>query len=277
MEKRILLLVVFLMVAGLWSSSALALPPIGPPKAGLDKDQYSAAFEYGYSDMELEGSYKLKLEAPTVPLSYSEKRKVDIDDFKSSMFFGNLGYGITDNWEAFVRLGAADVDGGDEREFGHGFAYGFGTKVTYAEEDALTWGGLFQMTWFNPGDIDASYDEDFGGGDSVTASGDIEVEWWEIQIAAGPTWQMNDSLCIYGGPFLHFVDGNAEQKYTGTATIGGTDYPGTIKETIDMEVGSNFGGFVGAQFDIAENASWNIEYQLTGDAYAICTGIVWRF
>lgn len=276
MEKRILLLVVILMGVGLWSSAALALPPIGPPKAGLDKDQLSAAFEYGYSDMDLKGTGELKAEAPTAPWSGSFKWEGEIEDFKSNMYFGNLGYGITDNWEAFVRLGAGDLELEDELEFGSGFAWGFGTKMTFAQEGALTWGGLFQMTWFNPGDEDVIADETWNG-DSLTASGDLEIDWWEIQIAVGPTWQMNDSICIYGGPFLHFVDGNAEGKSTGTANIGGTDYPVSAKESVDFEEDSVFGGFVGAQFDINENTSWNIEYQLTGDAWAIGTGIVWRF
>lgn len=277
MEKRILLLVVIFMGVGLLSSAALALPPIGPPKSGLDKDQFSAGFEYGYSDMDLEGTYKLEAEAPTVPASFSFKEKINIEDFKNNMYFGNLGYGITDNWDVFVRLGAADLEIEDELEFGNGFAYGFGTKMTFAETDALTWGGLFQMTFFNPDDEGVSIDEDLGGGDSMTASGDLELDWWEIQIAVGPTWQMNDSICIYGGPFFHFVDGDAEGKYTGTANIGGTDYPASAKESVDFEEDSMFGGFVGAQFDLAENASFCVEYQLTGDASAFSTGIVWRF
>ena len=132
------------------------------------------------------------------------------------------------------------------------------------------------MTWFNPGDEDMSVSETFNG-DSLTASGNLEIDWWEIQIAVGPTWQMNDSICIYGGPFLHFVDGNAEGKFTGTATIGGTDFPGTAKESVDFEEDSMFGGFVGAQFDLAQNTSCYVEYQLTGSASAFGAGIIWKF
>ena len=32
-----------------------------------------------------------------------------------------------------------------------------------------------------------------------------------------------------------------------------------------------------ASFDIAKNTSWNVEYQFTGDAWAIGTGIMWKF
>lgn len=224
-RKRMLLLVVALMVAGLWSSAAWALRPMGPPMAGLKQSQMSVGFDFSWSEMNLE------VDGGTV------------DDVESVAYLANLGYGIADNWEAFIRLGIAGIDVDDEGFSGDDqFAYGFGTKVTFAENDPLTWGGLFQMDWTK------SEDED------------VEIDTFEIQIAVGPTYQM-EGMSLFGGPFLHFVDGE------GTA-------PG---DTFDLEQESEIGGYVGAQFDIAENASWNIEYQFTGDASAICTGIVWRF
>ena len=32
-----------------------------------------------------------------------------LEDFETNMFFGTLGYGICDNWDIFVRAGAADA------------------------------------------------------------------------------------------------------------------------------------------------------------------------
>jgi hypothetical protein len=226
-RKRMLLLVVVLMVAGLWSSAAWALRPMGPPMAGLEPSQMSVGFEFSWSEMDAD------IDGDTT------------DDIESLAYLANLGYGIADNWEAFIRLGIAGVDVDDEDFSGDDqFAYGFGTKLTFAEDDALTWGGLFQMDW--------TKSEDSGE--------DVEIEAYEIQIAVGPTYQM-EGMSLFGGPFLHFVDGDV-------------DVPG---DTLDMEQESEIGGYVGAQFDIAENASWNIEFQFTGDAQAICTGIVWRF
>lgn len=224
-RKRVLLLVVALMVAGLWSSAAWALRPMGPPMAGLEQSQMSIGFDFAWSEMNLE------VEGDTV------------DDVESIAYLAKLGYGIADNWEAFIRLGIAGIDIDDEGFSGDDqFAYGFGTKVTFAESDPLTWGGLFQMDWTK------SEDED------------VELDAFEIQIAVGPTYQM-EGMSIFGGPFLHFVDGE------------GTE-PG---DTFDFEQESEFGGYVGAQFDIAENASCFVEYQVTGDASGIGVGIAWRF
>ncbi|MEE9370665.1 MAG: hypothetical protein V3W45_04245 [Sedimentisphaerales bacterium] len=229
-RKRMLLLVVALMVAVLWSSAAWALRPMGPPMAGLEQGQYSVGFDFSYSKMNAE------IESETV------------DDIESLAYLANLGYGISDNCEAFIRLGLAGIkdigDSDQDFEGDNQFAYGFGIKGTFAEDDTLTWGGLFQMDW------------------TKTEDSDVEIDYYQIQIAAGPTYQM-EGMSLFCGPFLHFADGEVDVS--------------AIDETYDVEQESIFGGYVGAQFDIAENASWNIEYQLTADAYAICTGIEWRF
>jgi len=228
MEKRMLLLVVALLVAGLWSSAAWALRPMGPPMAGLEQSQMSVGFDFSWSEMNVE------IEGET------------FDDVESLAYLANLGYGIADNWEAFIRLGLAGIrdigESGVDFEGDNQFAYGFGTKVTFAESDPLTWGGLFQMDW------------------TKTEDSDAEIDYYQIQVAVGPTYQM-EGMSLYGGPFLHFVDGEG-------------DSPGG---TFDLEQESMFGGYVGAQFDIAENASCHVEYQLTGDASGIGVGVVWKF
>jgi len=273
MEKKMLFLGV--VVVGVLCSAAFALAPMGPPIPTLKQGQWSAAGEYGYSKMDLQADAKWSV---TGPVAESGKESTTIKDFKSSMFFANLGYGVSDNWEAFVRLGAADVKMEDWFDGGYGFAWGFGTKVSFLKQDSITWGGLFQMTWFNPGDDKMTDTETFAvgeGQENVTISGKGEVDWSEIQIAVGPTWQTGN-LCIYGGPFLHFLNGDYDEKLTGTLTN-----PGDVisKATADIKQDSEFGGYVGAQCDLGnwiQNASWNADLQFTGDAWAFATGVIWR-
>ncbi len=76
---------------------------------------------------------------------------------------------------------------------------------------------------------------------------------------------MKMEICVYGGPFLHFIDGE------GDATIDGVDI------SVDLEEDSNFGGFVGARVDLSENTTLGIEYQLTGNANALAANILFRF
>jgi hypothetical protein len=261
MEKKVLLLGV--VVVGVLCSAAFALAPMGPPIATLKQGQWSAAGEYGYSKMDLQADVKWSASGPG--LAESGKESTTVKDFKSSMFFANLGYGVSDNWEAFLRLGAADVKMQGGFDGGYGFAWGFGTKVTFLKQDSITWGGLFQMTWFNPGDDKMTDDVN-----DVLVSGNAEVNWWEMQIAVGPSWQTG-GLCIYGGPFLHFLNGDYDEKLTGTGSIS--------KATANIEQDSEFGGYVGAQCDLGnwiQNASWNADLQFTGDAWAFATGVIWR-
>ncbi len=231
MEKKII--VILLVFA--FCVPSFGLTPMGPPKAGLDKGQFGVGLNYTLGEMDLD---------------FSMSGVSDVTaEVESDMLFVDLGYGIMDQWEGFVRLGMAkyeieDWDGGNE------FAYGFGTKVTISEQDAITWGGLFQMTWIE--------------GDDNVIGIDVDVDAYEIQLAIGPTYEL-DSMRIYGGPFLHFVDGD------GDAGIAG------LSVSFDLEQESLFGGYVGAQFDVAENSCANIEAQFTGDAWAISGGISFGF
>lgn len=229
MEKKII--VILLVFA--FCVPSFGLSPMGPPKAGLEQGQFGVGLNYTTGEMDLE--FDLIGGFPT-----------ETEEVESDMLLVDLGYGINDQWEGFVRLGVAklEMDGWDG---GNEFAYGFGTKVTISEQDAITWGGLFQILWAE--------------GDDTVFGEDAEIDAYEIQIAIGPTYDA-ENVRIYGGPFLHLVDGDLE--------VMGID-------VADIEQDSVFGGYVGAQFDIAENSCVSVEAQFTGDAWAISGGIGFGF
>ena len=233
MEKKII--VILLVFA--FCVPSFGLSPMGPPKAGLDKGQFGVGLNYTIGEMDLDFS-------------------VDTGEVETNMLFVDLGYGIMDQWEGFARLGFAKAEQDDIGfDGGNKFAYGFGTKVTISEQDAITWGGLFQMTWLE--------------GDDTISGFDVDFDAYEIQLAFGPTYEA-DSIRIYGGPFLHFVDGDLDV----TGVLPGW---GAVSGSVDVEQESEFGGYVGAQFDVAENSCANIEAQFTGDAWAISGGISFGF
>jgi hypothetical protein len=280
MEKRTAMLVVVLAVTSMFSSVALALPPMGPPRATAGQDQWTIGAEYGRGEMDLETSGDVQ--EVLLGSAFERSTDFDIDGLESNMFFANLSYGIHDSWDVFVRLGAADGEGEIDEDPGNGgagdtytgmdgslgFAWGIGTRATFWEDGDVTWGGLFQATWLDPdgSDVDLKGDPAF--------SGDADLDFWEIQIAAGPTVEY-DNFRVYGGPFLHFVGGDLD--------ISGqtVDQPGSITITMtasqDIEEESIFGGYVGAQWLMAENATCNVEFQATGDAWAIGVGAIWKF
>jgi len=284
MEKRIALLVVGLIGVCFFSSTVLALSPMGPPKASLGQNQWAVGIDYANGTMDLEASSTINetiIHVPDPPaVAKRRDAKHKIKDLKSNIIMGRVGYGISDNWDAFVRLGIADgkddIDQiypdsathqfkGFDGDFG--FAWGFGTKATFWEDYKITWGGLFQITWLDPddGDISLSGDPEF----SATA----DIDFWEVQIALGPTWQAYDNLSVYGGPFLHFLNGDLD--ISGKGVDMGDESRMEISGDIEEE--SQFGGFVGASWDVRKDISCYLEGQITGDAWGIGIGAVRRF
>ncbi len=231
------------------SSSVFASGFMGPPKSELEKGQFSFGFDYSYNDMALE---------------LGEGRGTGVSnrtvkDWKSDSLTARFGYGLADDIDVSFLLGGVrmrydDVGerfGGDEE-----WAYGFGTKVTFCKSDKWTWGGLFQMSWY----------EAEGTWSGPGWTGDADVDYWHLQIAVGPTYEIADNLSIYGGPFWQCIDG--EKKYT---------EPGGWWEKYDIDAASNCGGFLGMQFDICENTLFSVEYQFTSDDDILGMGLFWLF
>ncbi len=308
MEKKLL---VVLMVVGLCSTVALALDPMGPPTAGLKQGQANGGLEYSYSDMDLKlkggkesGSYWSKEGDTVYSGSGAVKYRDKILNARMNKIYANLGYGIMDNWEAFIRLGGAngnfdyklqyaadyrsvmDEDWADPNaiskqtyDLGYTFAYGFGTKVTFFEQPDLKWGGLFQMSWAN-WDIEQNSKDSYLGhlGEVNTHSEEISLS--EIQLAIGPTWTPSQGFSVYGGPFLHFVYGDVKSKgndYEYDDESGALTDSETWKGSFDIREKSCFGGYVGAVADVGEKASLFGEVQFTGDAWALGAGLGWKF
>jgi len=287
MKKRIALFAVTFMIVNVSGSVVLALSPMGPPKAMLGQGQWSAGIDYAYEQMDLEASgtdKNISYVEDQDPHTTIRRGKYNINDFKSNIVFGRVSYGISENWDAFLRLGAADAecdieqtypDGAQHKYKGFdgnfGFAWGFGTKVTVWEDNDISWGGIFQMTWLDPGD--SSISSIISPGD-LNYSGTADIDFWEIQLAIGPTWKMNDNLSIYGGPFLHFVDGDLD--ISGETVVDPTTRI-AMESSGDIEEKSQFGGYVGASWDVCENTSCYLEGQFTGDAWGIGIGAARRF
>lgn len=279
MERRKEQLVVVIILAGICSLPALALPPMGPPKATLEKNQWAVDFKYAYQEMDLElnGKARENLGSGWLSWDFTEYRIINLT---SNMFLGSVEYGICDNWNVFGHVGAADAEdemketlecgrpGNRYQDFSGDFdtVWGFGTRATFCQDGNLTWGGLFQMTWSNPDDSDVKLRGD------PSFSGDLELDFWEIQVAIGPTLQL-DGISIYGGPFLHFVQGDMVLKGS-TVEDSVTQL---IESKADIREESIFGGYGGVQLYIDEKSYWYTEYQVTGNAWGLGTGIVWIF
>jgi len=268
--RSIWLLGFVLMVGG---SAAFALDPMGPPTADLRQGQFEEGIEYSYGTMDLklkDGIWIEQLDGVFYDAGNADS--LTLKNFKTNKAYFNLGYGIIDGLDAFLRLGATTATFGDSiwedaEEFDNNadFTVGCGIKATFYEDDNLKLGGLFQASWAEfDGRLSAAH---------WAAADLVEMSIAEIQVAVGPTYKLTDNISIYGGPFFHFVVGDLDDEFS-EASDGSIL---TSKYSWDVDESSNFGGYIGAKVDIAEDLSFNIEYQHTESADALSAGLIWRF
>ncbi|MFC1780637.1 hypothetical protein ACFLZ8_00035 [Planctomycetota bacterium] len=255
MKYTIILTIVFMLL----STQANALDFLGPPMAGLEKEQSSIGIEYvrGETDVEAEGVFGL----------FDAK----IKDVELNKIYFRLSTGMAENCELFLRVGGAkaDVDKGSNMnnlgyyfgESDNSFSIGGGTKITIDKSDNVQWGLIAQLSYANITDFDG-LNEIIPG---IPVS--LEAEVLETQFALGPTAKLSDTASIYGGAMFHFLDGEAKA----------TEETTTLSETSALEQDSVFGGYIGLGLQIAENSNLNIEYQITGDSQAVGAGMVFKF
>lgn len=287
MKKKIALVAVGLIVIGACNSVVSALPAMGPPRALVGQDQYAVGLGYSYSQMDLEASGRSREDPGSGVWGPWLASDHDIQDLTSNIVLGQLGYGLSQNADVFVYLGASDAQDemkersgvypGDEYtglDCNFGFAWGLGARATFWQEGDLTWGGLIQVIWENPSDGDIKLSPEPPTLPN-TLTGDAELDLREIQVAIGPTLQLQD-FCVYGGPFLHFVDGNID------ASVSGLDSSGVpplerVELSEDIKQESELGFYAGVQADATESTSWYAEYRITGDAWGVGIGAIRRF
>jgi hypothetical protein len=229
-------------------NSAFGLDRMGPPTAGLRKGRLAAGLDFAISEMDLE------LEGHGVTDM--------LRDVEAQRYLVNLGYGMSDDWEVFLRLGVADTDAEGGFNGDTESTCGLGTKVTLAGDYDLKWGALFQIGW---GKSKSYYSESIPGF-FFPVSGDAEMDWYEVQAALGGNYDMDDYR-LYSGVFLHYLRGDFD--------VASDTFPVTWE--FDLREKSVLGAYIGAQFDIMKNTSLDTEFQVTADAWAVALGLAYRF
>lgn len=282
MERKMLLIGIVIVAVGLCSSGALAAS-MGPPVAGLEAGKWGTGLDYAYTDMTVALKTNLvevaDIFVPPPPDATLTAQFEETDDLESNMIFFNLGYGVSDRVEVFLRLGFSDIDVDIEDgdwDAGSDFAYGVGAKTTFYESGKLKLGGLAQMTWAGAdGDVTVLRSEAAGipFAEPTELSGNGEFEWDEIKIAIGPSYELTEGIWIYGGPFYHLINGD----YDLDAAVTRVDGSALITVSGDMEEESDFGFYVGGQISITEKLPFYVEWQSTGDADVVGASIAYRF
>ena len=225
------------------ASVALAEAPFGPPIAHLKEGQFGLAAEYSLGAAEFRIN-RMRFDT-------------ELNNAKSNAIIAQPAYGISDDWEVYANLGAADLKL-DKFDDGFGLAYGFGTKVTIEKTDKFAWGFLFEIGWRDNKD-DGPMDIN---GVTYTST---EFDYHDITLAVGPSLEIADGLHLYGGPFLYILGGDLQAANSGEDA------------TFNLKQRSMIGGYAGLGFDLSQTTSWYGEMHVLGDGWLFGTGIDWKF
>jgi len=113
-------------------SVTFALDPIGSPADKLKRGQFCIGADYSISDMDFEAKGRsiltiYNLTSGGLIGTLSQEQSLSLDGLEVQKAYANLGYGITDSLEAFIRLGATDAEWKGEGDT-H-FSFGLRTGV----------------------------------------------------------------------------------------------------------------------------------------------------
>jgi hypothetical protein len=272
--RRVLLLVIALIMAGLSSSNVFALDMMGPPTAGLDLNMFSGGLEYTYSKMDLElieGKATLYRNGDYYGSGPVESQI--IDNFKVNTIYATVGYGIFENCEAILRMGAANAKFGDtfwnegeEFDNDYNFAIGAGFKATFWQGFDWKIGGLVQI---NRTELDGEIDSSSW---TVPQPHYVEITTTEMQIAMGVTYMWTSRVTLYGGPYARFISGDFDYKFNRI-----TAYMANDIYSWDINDGPTYGGYIGAQIKLPKNSLANFEYQHDSDADVFGANIALKY
>jgi hypothetical protein len=207
---------------------------------------------------------------------------IDLDGFATHMALASLAYGICDNWDAFVRFGVSDAQDriaiqapppGGAPEYlsydgDYGLALGLGTRATFCHWGPWRFGGLAQVTWFDPKESDfISSDPDVA---NTVFVGRADIDFWQAQFALAAVYQI-DTLTFWAGPFLQFTEGDL--KRNGRVLLSGVDN-GSFQSSANLESNGQAGVHLGINWEASTKLDCQIESQFARDSWFLAFGAV---
>ena len=273
--KKIRLFGFALLIFGLCGSNAFALDFMGPPTAEIEKGMFRAGIDYTFTDMDLElieGKGTTFFEGELLePYALGSQT---ISGFEVNTLYATIGYGVFENCEAFLRIGAANAtfgdslwDEGEDYDSDIDFAIGAGIKMNFYKEFDWKIGGVIQI---NRLELDGKLDSSSW---AIPQPQMIDISTSEIQIAIGATYMYSRRLSIYGGPFAHFISGDFDFEF-----IRADEESFLISElSWEINEGPIYGGYLGAQYELTKNIFANMEFQNSSDASVFGLSLMMKY
>lgn len=234
--KKVLLFATVVLCA----QPALALRLMGPPTTEIKAGQFGIGLDWSHSQFDIRSN---ELD--------------EVANVESDVYFTRLLFGIADGAEISGLIGLSDIEEIEENGLRsvNDVTWGAGLKLNFAESGPFGLGTAFQISSLTGDDKTAT--------SPFIADGDLDA--YLLELTVGASYKVH-RVCLYGGPFVHFITGNFEGRVAG------------VRDVIDVEQEeAKLGGYVGVSAEIAANNNVNLEYHFTEDSWAVGVGIVHRF
>jgi hypothetical protein len=235
MKKVMVFAAVVLCTQPVW-----ALRLMGPPTTDIKGGQFGLGLDWSHSQFDI--------------------RSNDFDataNIESDVYFTRLLFGIADGAEISGLVGLSDIEAIEEDGLrsANDVTWGAGLKLNFEKSGPFGLGAAFQISSLEGDDKTAV--------GPFIAEGDLDA--YLLELAVGASYKLH-RVCLYGGPFVHFITGDFEGRVAG------------LRETIDVQQEeSKLGGYVGISAEIVDNSNVSLEYHFTDDSWAVGVGIVHRF
>lgn len=205
-----------------WTVSLQAGVPMGLPGSMLDEGQWHLGVEFGQGEADW-SSHGQCTETVIGVGSESYRQRFQIENLRTHTLFGQLAYGLTQDWDVFVRLGGVQAksdirapgvvfntgNGGRVRLDGdYGFAGGLGTRATFYRREAWSIGGLLQGTWLEPGESRLAYRYPNSTEMLLT---NAMLRYFQAQLSLAGMYQ-DENWYLWMGPFLQYTQGDLDLK-----------------------------------------------------------------
>jgi len=268
----------FMITIALLGTIASAGVPTGLPIGAVEEGQWTLGLEYGYDKTDLEAS---GMTVRTLGAASYAGEFIEIEDLEANMVFASLAYGVCDNWDLFLRLGASDArddlligstpaSGLETSAYdgGYGLAWGLGTRATFCHWGPWRFGGTVQVTWFDPKESDFLSTSPTAA--NTVYAGSADLDFWQTQIALAAVYQI-DTLTFWAGPLLQFTEGDLTRK--GRIVVDGTD-SGSFRGAGEIKESAQFGAHIGVSWEISPKLNCHVQGQFTSDSWFTGAGLV---
>ncbi len=258
MKKSLVVVVVLVLVAGL-STSAFA-ERWGKPGANLEKGQSSLGLEYNY----IEAEWDLR------PPGYASSYKVE-EQAALNQLLVRLGYGLTEQLEAFIKIGGTSTDltdifhdsegvRNDHLQSNMEFTIVGGLAWTILEKDKFRLGAVGQLTYF---EFDDTHVGALGEQERLIVDGAIDANVFTLEGALLASYDL-DKVTPYAGICMVLTDVDMRWRTLGVN-------PSLLDTDVEQE--NWFGMVVGVNCEVVENVNVGVELTHVSEGVGVSVGV----